>query len=117
MFEKDIKPKSNRGGARAGAGRPAGSKNKINTATTETVLEMLYDKTGRVYEDLLLEDFLKARQTNDGLAHKYHSLLASKLMPDLNRIEVTESQDAVTAKAAAFQEALAKLVSLDQSTK
>jgi hypothetical protein len=117
MSEKDIKPKSNRGGVRPGAGRPSGSKNKINTATTETVLEMLYDKTGRVYEDLLLEDFLKARQTNDGLAHKYHSLLANKLMPDLNRVEISETDDAVAAKALAFQEALAKLVSLDQSTK
>jgi len=117
MSDSSIKPKSNRGGHRPGAGRPLGSKNKINTATTETVLEMLYDKTGRVYEDLLLEDFLKARQTNDGLAHKYHSLLANKLMPDLNRIEVTDTEDGVAAKALAFQEALAKLVDLNESTK
>jgi hypothetical protein len=31
--------------------------------------------------------------------------------------EVTETEDTVAAKALAFQEALAKLVSLDQSTK
>jgi hypothetical protein len=117
MSDSFIKQKSNRGGHRPGAGRPPGSKNKINTATTETVLEMLYDKTGRVYEDLLLEDFLKARATNDALAHKYHHLLASKLMPDLNRIEINESEDSVAAKALAFQEALRKLADLDQSTK
>lgn len=117
MSDSFIKPKSNRGGHRPGAGRPPGSKNKINTATTETVLEMLYDKTGRVYEDLLLEDFLKARATNDALAHKYHHLLASKLMPDLNRVEINDSEDTVAAKAQAFKEALAKLVSSTKDAK
>lgn len=117
MSEKSIKAKSNRGGARPGAGRPIGSKNKISTATTETVLDMLYHKTGRVYEDLLLEDFLKARATNDSLAHKYHSLLANKLMPDLNRIELTQDEDTVTAKRATFAAALAAIAGLNDHAK
>ncbi len=117
MSEKSIKTKSNRGGARAGAGRPAGSKNKISTATTETVLDLLYDKTGRVYEDLLLEDFLRARSTNDSLAHKYHSLLANKLMPDLNRIELTQDEDQLIAKQQAFAAALAAIAGKDTGNK
>ena len=117
QFEKDTKEKSKRGGARANAGRKPGSRNKLDTATTQTVLELLYDKTGQVYEELLLEDFLRARQSNDALAHKYHHLLASKLMPDLNRVEISNSTDEVDAKALAFQEALAKLTALTESTK
>lgn len=112
MSEKDIKNKSEkpgRGGAREGAGRPSGSKNKISLATSQTVVEMLYSKTGQVYEEMLVEDFLKARNTNDALAHKYHALLASKLMPDLQSIEITNPEDQIEARAAAFAEALAAL--------
>ena len=116
-FEKDTKEKSKRGGARENAGRKPGSRNKISKATTETVLELLYDKTGQVYEELLLEDFLKARQSNDALAHKYHHLLASKLMPDLNRIQVDEGSDAIEAKKLAFAEALGKLTGIKSDTK
>lgn len=113
MNEKDIKDKSKRGGAREGAGRPAGSKNKISLATSQTVVEMLYNKTGQVYEELLVEDFLKARSTNDALAHKYHALLASKLMPDLQSVEITSSEDAIEHRAQVFAEALASLAKKD----
>lgn len=117
MSEKDNKMKSNRGGAREGAGRPAGSKNKVNKATVQTVLDMLYDKTGRVYEDLLLEDFLQARANNSSLAMKYHALLSNKLMPDLNSITVSNVEDEVAAKKAAFEEALQALKANDENTK
>jgi hypothetical protein len=109
MSEKDNKTKSNRGGARDGAGRPAGSKNKVSKATVQTVLDLLYDKTGRVYEDLLLEDFLQARVNNSNLAMKYHALLSNKLMPDLNSIELTNTELDVDLKAQAFADALAAL--------
>jgi len=109
MSEKDNKTKSNRGGAREGAGRPAGSKNKVSKATVQTVLDLLYDKTGQVYEDLLLEDFLAARTTNPGLAMKYHTLLANKLMPDLNSIEIINTEEEIDAKSQAFAQALAAL--------
>jgi hypothetical protein len=115
MDDKDIKKESNRGGIREGAGRPSGSKNKVNKATVQTVLDMLYDKTGRVYEDLLLEDFLNARQSNEGLALKYHNLLANKLMPTLNEITVENIGEAVDGKKQAFIEAVQalKLVNSD----
>lgn len=109
MSEKDNKTKSKRGGAREGAGRPAGSKNKVSKATVQTVLDLLYDKTGRVYEDLLLEDFLQARANNQNLAMKYHALLSNKLMPDLNSIELTNVEQDIDVKAQAFAEALAAI--------
>ena len=111
MNDKDIKKESNRGGKRENAGRPSGSKNKVSTATAQTVVEMLYDKTGQIYEELLIEDFLKARATDSTLAHKYHSLLANKVMPTLTQadVKIEQSGDAVNAKAQAFAEALATL--------
>ena len=112
MSDKAIKEKSNRGGAREGAGRPAGAKNKINKATIQTVIDKLYDRTGQCYEDLLLEDFLKARNSNDALAHKYHALLANKLMPDLNSVEVTDNEDAIESKKQAFVDALSAMTGL-----
>jgi len=69
----------------------------------------LYDKSGQVYEEILIEDFLKARQSNDALTLKYHTLLAGKLMPDLQSVEVVESEDAIADKAQAFADALAAL--------
>ena len=113
MSEKDIKEKSNRGGAREGAGRPAGSKNKISKASAQTVAEILYDKTGMIYEELLVEDFLASRLQGDTqLSHKYHNLLASKLMPTLNEVAVEEVGDMVEGKQQAF---LAALTALKQS--
>lgn len=116
MTEKDTKRYSvkspSRGGARPNAGRKPGSKNKVDRATIQTVIDKLYDRTGQCYEDLLLEDFLRARTTNEALAHKYHSLLANKLMPDLNSVELTDSEDTITAKQRAFAEAIAQIAGL-----
>jgi hypothetical protein len=117
---KNIKKKvkiSSRGGARPNSGRPAGSKNKINKATIQTVIDTLYDKTGRVYEDLLIEDFLKARMTSESLTLKYHYLLASKLMPNLSEVTVEEIGDQVDAKRAAFAEAIRALTPTNTETK
>ena len=114
MSEKDTKQKSNRGGAREGSGRKPGSKNKINKATIQTVIEKLYDRTGQCYEDLLLEDFLLARKSNDALAHKYHQLLANKLMPDLHDVGVDVAEDMITEKQAIFAAAIAQIASKSQ---
>lgn len=96
------------GGARKGAGRKPGSRDQI---TIKSLLETLDQKTGgRNYEELLVEDFLQARNNNDTqLMLKYHNLILNKVMNSLAKIEVTDSKDAIAAKQAAFAEALAKL--------
>lgn len=100
-------PGGGRGGARAGSGRKAGGKNKI---TIESLLEKIQDCDGRAYEELLIEDFLKARKTSDSqLVIKYHNLILNKVLSTLNKVEVTESEDQVEQKQQAFAEALAKL--------
>lgn len=106
--ELPVKKKS-KGGARPGAGRKPGGKNLV---TIDTLLGSLAQKSGgKPYEDLLIEDFLKARQNGDTqLIIKYHNLILNKVMHTLNRVEVEDSQDAVAAKQQAFSDALAKLI-------
>jgi hypothetical protein len=106
--------KSNRGGPRAGSGRPRGTTDRVTIAS---LLEAIEQTNGKQYVEILAEDFAAARATDRVLTAKYHNLLASKLMNSLQTLEVVESADAVADKAQAFQDALAKLVSLDQSTK
>lgn len=111
---KNPAKKSNRGGARPGAGRKKGGKNAL---TIENLLETLEHKTGgQPYEALLVEDFLQARNHGDTqLMLKYHNLILNKVMNNLAKIEVTDSTDAIEAKQAAFAEALAKLTGISES--
>lgn len=99
------------GGVQPGAGRPKGSKNAV---TIENLLQQVALKNnGRNYEELLVEDFMKARSNGDTqLMLKYHNLILNKVMNSLAKIEVTDSADAVEAKKAAFAAALAKLTGL-----
>jgi len=105
--------KKKRGGARPNSGRPKGSRDQI---TIRGLLETLDQKSGgRNYEELLVEDFLDARNNNDTqLMLKYHNLILNKVMNSLAKIEVTDSSDAVEAKKAAFADALAKLTGVSQ---
>jgi hypothetical protein len=96
------------GGAGRGQGRKKGSRDQVSIAS---LLETLDKQTGgRDYEELLVEDFLAARNEGDKQTTlKYHNLILNKVMNSLAKIEVTDSADAVAAKQAAFAEALAKL--------
>jgi hypothetical protein len=102
------KKKDGRGGARAGAGRPKGSRDKVSIGS---LLTTIYAKSqGKDYEDLLVEDFLDARVSNDKqLLLKYHNLILNKIMNTLARVEVTDPEDAIEVKQRAFAEALAKI--------
>lgn len=107
--ENDIaKTPGKRGGRREGSGRKKGSKDQV---TIKSLLEGLYTKTnGQHYEDILIADFLAARQNKDQqLIIKYHQLILQKVMSSLAKIEVTDTADAVAAKKLAFEEALNKL--------
>lgn len=104
------KPKvkvSSRGGARKGAGRPRGSVAKV---TISSLLDAIEAQGGQSYTDLLTQDFLMARQGNDhGLTAKYHNLILNKVMATMSAVEITNPQDELDAKQAAFTAALAKL--------
>lgn len=106
MEQKENKVKK-MGGARPGAGRKPGGKNLI---TIEGLLSQVHAQSKQEYEQLLIQDFLEARDSHDKqLLLKYHNLILNKVMNSLAKIEVTDSADAVEAKKLAFAEALAKL--------
>ena len=112
---KQKQSKSGRGGARPGAGRPKGNTDRVSV---DQILSSLEAHSGHSYAETLAMDFIEARVANDrSTVMKYHNLILNKVAPTLQAIEVTDSEDGVAAKALAFQEALAKLTALTESTK
>lgn len=111
-IDKTEKTKGH-GGNRKGAGRPKGSRDQVSI---KALLDTLDRQTGgRDYEELLVEDFLQARNEGDKQTTlKYHNLILNKVMNSLAKIEVTDTKDAIEAKQAAFAEALAKLTNIKQ---
>jgi len=107
------KPNGGRGGARPGGGRPKGSTERI---TIEGLLTSLKTQSkGKNYEELLVADFLKAREINDtNLMLKYHNLILNKVMSTLTQVEITDTQDVIEQKQLAFAEALAKLTGVEK---
>jgi len=117
MDEKDssLTSAKQHGGARPGAGRPKGSTDKL---TAKLLLETCQQVIGKPFEVSLLEGYRDAILNDDRRNRAtYEKMLLDKVSSTLIEADIVESEDAVTAKAIAFQEALAKLVSLDQSTK
>ena len=96
------------GGPRRGAGRPVGSKTKISIGS---ILDSIERKTGGItYDELLIEDFLKARMGEDtALVAKYHQLLLNKIVADKSEVEVINSTEAIEMKKQAFLDALNSL--------
>ena len=114
--EKNLQldqPNGGRGGAREGAGRKPGATDQL---TIKGLLETLQAKSGgKNYEELLVDDFLDARDTHDKqLMFKYHQLILNKVMNSLAKVEVTDSSEAVAAKQAAFAQALERLTGIKQ---
>ena len=99
------------GGYRPGCGRKLGSKDAI---TISGLLDQVITQAqGTDYEELLIEDFMKARLNNDSATIiKYHNLILSKVMNSLAKVEVTDSTDAIAAKQLAFADALSKLTGI-----
>ena len=106
--------KSNRGGARANAGRPKGTTDRVTIAG---LLGAIEDTNGQSYLEILAEDFAQARTHDKNLTQKYHHLILNKVAATLTNVEVTDSEDHIAAKALAFQEALAKLQALHEENK
>ena len=105
----ELPTKKKVGGARPGAGRKPGVKSLVTVESLLTKLEV--KSNGKPYEEMLIEDFFKARTAGDSqLIIKYHNLILNKVLHTLNRIEVNDSQDTIAAKQQAFTDALAKLI-------
>ena len=113
MEKNEEKNSNGHGGVRKGAGRPKGAKNLI---TIDGLLQQVYSQSsGRDYEELLVADFLEARDSHDKqLLLKYHNLILNKVMNSLAKIEVNDGAESIEAKKVAFAEALAKLTGIKQ---
>lgn len=103
-----------RGGARPNAGRPKGTTDRVTIAG---LLGAIEDTNGQTYLEILAQDFASARTHDKNLTQKYHHLILNKVAATLTNVEVTETEDAVTAKALAFKDALDKLQALHTETK
>jgi hypothetical protein len=114
--DHSVKEKiSSRGGARPGAGRPKGSTDKL---TSKLLLETCHQVIGKPFEVSLLEGYRDTIINGDARNRAtYEKMLLDKVSSSLIEAEITDSEDSVAIKALAFQEALAKLASLNESTK
>ena len=114
-LEKDSTKSKQHGGARQGAGRPKGSTDKL---TSRLLLETCQQVIGKPFEVSLLEGYRDAILSDDRRNRAvYEKMLLDKVSSTLIEAEVSESDDVITAKQAAFQEALAKLASLNDRAK
>jgi len=112
--DSPVTKKDGRGGARLNAGRPKGTTDRVTIAG---LLGAIEDTNGQTYLEILAQDFAVARAHDRNLTQKYHHLILNKVAATLTNVEVVESDDAVAAKALAFQDALVKLQALTDSTK
>ena len=108
-LEKDSeKNKSNWGGARPGAGRPRGSSNKVSGRELLDTAEQVIGKPFVVslmegYRDTILDGDRKHRTI-------YERIIIDKVASHLFDVEVTEDEDRVAAKQAAFAAAIAQVL-------
>jgi hypothetical protein len=112
-FNQKQPKKDGRGGPRPGSGRPKGAKDRVSVSG---ILESLNNKTnGQSYEDILIEDFINARQDGDSnLVLKYHTLLANKFVANLNDIVIEDASESVKVKEMAFQQAISAIMSINK---
>lgn len=99
-----ITSKPKNGGAREGAGRPHGSRNKLSAYTLLSALET---QLGRPYAEQLAENYMTTITTGDmPMRHQYDKLFLSKIIADKVDVEVGNSTEVLAAKQAMFLAAL-----------
>ena len=107
-----TKKASTRGGARAGAGRPAGSTNKIKI---EELMATIHTTAGRPYGEILAQNYVAAIQREDWMGVRdYDKAFMNKMIADKTEVEVRDSADTVAQKSAAFAEAIAQITGLNK---
>lgn len=109
------KPRGKNGGARPGAGRPKGQTNKL---TAKEILDSAENMLGKPFIVSLLEGYIETINTGDMRNRvTYEKIILDKTATTIIEAEVTNSQDDLDLKKAAFAEALARLVSVGSDAK
>jgi len=113
MTTKKSSP--NHGGARPGAGRPVGSGNKVRLEDLMMDLEL---ETSMPYTRRLAINYAHAIARLDwARVENYDRAFLNKLVADRSHVEVTNSEDIVTARAAAFEAALLAVAAVSDRDK
>jgi hypothetical protein len=95
---------SKRGGARPGAGRPHGTKNKISG---QSILEEIEQHLGIPYAQQLVNNYADTIRSNDtNLRFQYDKLILGKVVADKADITITESEELIAQRRAAFADAI-----------
>jgi hypothetical protein len=103
------------GGARPGAGRP---KNTTNRLTAKEILDTTESMLGKPFVVSLIEGYIDSINTGDTKNRiTYEKIILDKTATTIIEAEVTNSQDDLDLKKAAFAEALAKLVGVGSDAK
>lgn len=110
MELNNIQKKTIRGGARPGAGRPVGTKNKISG---QSILDEVEKKLGKPYAEQLVENYMETLSSDDtNLRFQYDKLILSKVVADKAEIEIVDSQELIENKKRMFAEALAAMTGI-----
>jgi hypothetical protein len=114
-MEKQRKSSPNHGGARPGAGRKKGSGVKIKV---EDLMMDIEAELGLPYTVRVARNYTHAIAREDwARVENYDRALLNKIVADRSEVEVSNPSDAIDAKQLAFQEAMAKLASLNAKAK
>lgn len=116
MENSEIKSnEKTHGGARPGAGRP---KNTTNRLTAKEIIETAESMLGKPFVVSLMEGYIDTINSGDTRNRVvYEKMILDKTATTIIEAEVTNSQDDLDLKKAAFAEALAKLVGVGSDTK
>jgi len=102
------------GGARPGAGRPKGSTDKV---TARHILETAEQIIGKPFVESLMEGYRDTILDGDRKNRViYEKIIIDKVATTLFDVEVTESEDLITAKQQAFAQALAAIATEVKNT-
>jgi hypothetical protein len=97
--KREYKKKApNRGGYRVGAGRKKGSTSKV---TAQSILEELIKQTGKTFEEVLVEEFIIARNSNDArLVREYLGMMGNKVIADKQDVDITSNGETLGVQLA-----------------
>jgi hypothetical protein len=101
---------SSRGGARPGAGRKAGTTNKISA---QSLLAAIESAAGDSLENLLAQGYYDSIVSSDKQTRlQYEKMFLGKVVAEKVSMDVSENHLSIEAKQAAFAEAIAQIAGI-----
>lgn len=105
--------KTSHGGARANAGRPKGTGNKL---TAKELLEQCENIIGKPFAVSLLEGYRDSIYNADTkLRHTYEKIILDKVATTMLDVEVEDNSSVADAKQTAFLQAVNALVNINKN--